>query len=418
MKKTFKSFFCVPLSVIIAFSALSVFAAAQGENFVWCDAAYYYAGEAKLGDNSFTVSNDCLSFDFNVEKSGYYYVTLDYYQGDYNIGDISVPLTYDEETYDEKDSYYSYDDLEDNDLEKYIFKFGEGREKLLFNLFYEGLEMTENSPLKFNVKYLGEEITGIEINNGTDKNIIYGYDLQESGYDDESEYEFYYSLRCDYDVFFGEESKLEFADNYLSLGSDEWVEKGEHTFYAEFFDYEEDITLSLYHASDFVEKIEFVGVDFHCKQFYNGGCIFVVNQPEEDISVEVTYKDGTKKTFDGGRITLNDNGREYYWYIDYSMYEDGAVVVVEVAGEVISRYPCEVVNASYEENLEELKFLIGDMIYSARMNVEWAFEEVSYAETLWERFTATRDAIIFAGDAAVITFANIIEEISLFMANI
>lgn len=420
MKRTFKSFFCALLSVIMAFSALSVFAAAQGENFVWWGTEYSYAGEAKLGDNSFTVSEDSLCFDFNVEKSGYYYVTLNYYQGDYNIGDISVPLTYDEESYEEKSYYYSYDSFEDNDLEKYIFKFEEGNEKLLFNLFYEDLEMTENSPLEFNVKYLGAEITGIELKNGTDKDVIYGYDLYESGYDGEYVYQNYYSLRCDYDIVFGEDSKLEFVDSYLTLGSDEMVnESGENALYAVFFDYEEVVNITVCSVSDFIEKIELFGIeDAACKVFYDGSSVGDYNVNPDEYGVVVTYKDGTKKTFNGDTITLTDGGREYYWYTDLEMEDEEAYFAIYVGMEYFGSYPCKTVKASFEENLDQLKYVISDMVDTATIEISWRFYEISFENSAWGRFASTRDALIFAGDMVVITLKDIMAEISLFMANI
>lgn len=418
MKRTFKSFFCILLSVIMSFSALSVFAAAQGENFVWCDAEYYYAGEAKLGDNSFTVSEDSLCFDFNVENSGYYYVTMDYYQGTYSVGEVSVPLTYDEYTYEEKPCYYSYDVLEDNDLERYIFNLESGTEKFMFNLFPEGMEIEENSPLKFNIKYLGREVTDIVLKNGTDKDIILGYDLYDCWYEDYcyDDYMYCYKLRCDFDLVFDNQEKLEFAESELTLGTDYEVGYGENEVNNIFFEYDNKLTITVNSVSDYIESVEVTGLDdCYCKRFYDG-CYTGEYGMTDETAITVTYKDGSKKKFDGDTVTLVEGGKEYYWGLAFHYEDNEACMDILVADELVGSAPCELIYASYDENLSHLIFNINDRVFWIKAMVREKFAEIAYAETAWDYFTAVRDAFIYAGDSVVYIFQGIMAEIGAFRA--
>lgn len=416
MKRTFKSFFCVLLSVIMAFSALSVFAAAQGENFVWCDSEYYYAGEAKLGDNSFTVSEDSLYFDFNVENSGYYYISLYYYQGNYNVGDISVPLTYDEHTYNEKPGFYSYDVLEDNDLERYIFNLEAGSEKLVFNLFSEDLEIEENSPLKFNIKYLGKEITDIVLKNGTDKDIILGYDLYDWWNDESYDYEYYYHLICDFDVVFDTQEKLVFEYSELTLGTDDEIGYGENEVNKIFLDYEEADTITVNSVLDYIESAEVTGLDnCCCKEFYDGSYTGEYGTTDE-TAITVTYKDGSKKTFNGETVTLFEGGREYYWSLAFHIEDDEACLDILINNELLGTAPCNLISASYDENLSHLIFNISDRVFWIKAMVRERFAEIAYAENAWDYFTAVRDAFIYAGDSVVYIFRGVMEEIRDFRA--
>ncbi len=416
MKKTLKSFFCVLLSAIMAFSALCVFAAAQEKAFVWSGIEFGYAGEAKLGDNSFTVNSDSVYFDFTADEDGYYYVTLDYYQANYSVGDISVPLTYEEHNYEEKACYYTYDSFEDNDLEKYFFKLEKGNEKFMFNLYPEGIEIEENASLEFNVKYFGKEITGVVLTNDTDKNIILGYDLYDSWYSEKIEYEYYYELTCDFDVIFDNQEKLEFRDSDLTLGTDTEIDSGENEVNKIFFDYVEAATISVNKFSDFIESIEVTGLDnSYSKKYYDGSLTGDYGWTDE-TAVIVTYVDGSKKTFNGDTITLVEGGREYYWGLAFHVEDDKAWLDILINDEVLGTAPCEMISASYDENLSHLIYRINDRVFWIKAMVRERFAEIAYAQSAWEYFTAIRDALIYAGDSVVYIFRGVMEEIKDFRA--
>ena len=229
-------------------------------------------------------------------------------------------------------------------------------------------------------------------------------------------YMYYYNLMCDFDVVFDNQEKLVFEESGLTLGTDDEIGYGEIEVNKIFLDYEQADTITVNSVLDYIESAEVTGLDnCYCKEFYDGSYTGEYGMTDE-TAITVTYKDGSKKKFDGDTVTLVEGGKEYYWGLAFHYEDDEACMDILVADELVGTAPCELIYASYDENFSHLMYRINDRVFWIKSMVRERFAEIAYAENAWDYFTAVRDAFIYAGDSVVYIFRGVIEEIRYFRA--
>lgn len=396
MKKTLKYMLCIFLCTVMVLSSFSVFAFAEGDSFEWQKCMFEKCGEAKLGENSFSLNSDCIYFDFDVAEDGYYFITADFIQGNVYVGNISVPDYSDGLREEVKPSHYSYDSFINNDFEKYVFKLEEGCEKLLFELYSATDEEIKGSDIKFNISYMGREITDIAIKSNTDEDIILGADIYE-WYDVDADENYSYEFYCDFEVVFDGQEKIVFNKSPLIIISEGEIVCGENEVKKTFLDYTETVVLSVKRFDDYIESVRVEGLENPCCiQYYDGGISGDYGISDDTVLI-VTYKDGTEKTFTGETVTLVEGGREYYWYLAFCVEEDEASLHILINDELVGEIECDLINATFEENYEIFKQTLKGMSTIFISDISMAFNQISYAETPYEYLVAIKDAFEYTG---------------------
>ncbi len=400
MKKRIKSVFCAFLALVMLVSAMPIFAtAAELVDSATEDSSSI--GQAQLGDNSIAYVGDRFSdicVDFDVEKSGYYCITTQYNENGREIFIDSVWL--EDSRVTEYDRIYS--DAGGKGTDKYIFKTEQGEAQFLIDP-YDDIDGYVN----FKIEYMGSEVTDIGLLNGTEKNNLLECDFSHEGeYGTRFTYEFY----CDFYIMFDSVNRFEFDDCTLKVYSDKKLEAGENNIALSFFGFEKETTVTVCELSDLIEKVELEGKEKGASIIYYTGRIYGDYKGIENTNLVVTYSDGTKATFSPDeKLTVTPEGnRKYRWYIEIDY--DILLIFIETYY-LIERVPCEIREATREENLEYYKKNVGNYIESAKRQIYREFDRLFvFAYTPWDYYTDLRDALIGAGDIVAVTVNKFVED--------
>jgi len=412
MKKTLKSIVAAILALVVLLCSMPAFAAEEGETVKWygtCSRSdeYYCAGELEEGKVEFNEDiPDSIFYTFDAAEEGYYLLTREngwlaffepqeiksdgYYgekYGEVNIGIIS-------ETGHFADLYY----LEEGE---HIFgvTYGEGTAS--------PSSLAECGGFSFG--YCGKEVVDL----GFDEYALNDYIIDTIRWDEYSGVESgypYYLYMSGVSVIFEPEKTVTVDRNAFSLVSQEELKEGANNFTIRFLGYEENVTITAYPLSHFIESAELSNVEKNLDvMFYYDGS-FKPSEIFEGEHVTVTFTDGTKKecvidVYNSAEIEF-DNGRIYTIDVGYaSNFDDpknpGCSIYIQFSYEdIIGNYVCNVKQVSDKENLEWLMDKI-------ELNTKWEIENIKHAFN-----------DIFMSSSPIEFFDNINVFVSVFIINL
>lgn len=335
MKRFFKTFFSVLLSMTMVFGCVSAFAAEKNNELLWdyfgSEYTYCIAGEITEGNNSLTVPDETYNFCYklDVKESGYYTIGFSDYDFD---GWIGIPEEIDGLSANGELDYLYFSNEEQHT--EFTYKFDEGTTYVCFDAY----TLFENQ--NFEVIYQGKSIESIEFEG---------------------------SLLLNRDVYFYENTCEILADSvvtfssgnttrlsYLYTDATDECKNGtntvKYTYFGEIIDLEIDVTF----ITDIIKDAEIanVGDYLNAKVFYEGYEGYL----PLDETITFTFSDGSKfesvyESYNDNYITLPD-GSEIYYYIYTAKNDDGNITLyIESAGTDIKAYECNETKATFDENL-------------------------------------------------------------------
>lgn len=169
-------------------------------------------------------------------------------------------------------------------------------------------------------------------------------------------------IDAEYTIIFSNGQKI--TDKWFECSYENELVNGENTVTMFFPGYEKEITIGLYETSEFVESVEIPNAEDYldATKLYNNNYNYT---PFNNEKVTVTFKDGTKETVT--YIRYGDNyvtfpcGKEIRIHVGHTVDERTDVgtgkfcLYAEIGYTDYRFYECNVKEASFTENSEELK---------------------------------------------------------------
>lgn len=322
---------------------------------------YAYAGEAKLGTNEISESDEEYEvyFDFEVENSGYYLITCD----SDCIGWIGLTQKIENNAAYGVGSFVTVNYGRDIEVLYYLEK----------GATYVGVDLyCMEDEYSFEIEYVGSEITDIDFEEGTFEDLIIDWDV----YDFDEEYYIY----CDAAVKFSSGKTIKIKDETFTYTIDNGeLRKGENKITVDFLGYEKNLTMTACTMDKFIEKIEMTNIEDYCTavEYYDG---YVV--PEiYDEKITVYFTDGTQKTYDfeyGEASVKLPNGRTYYAYSAFVPSRNTVELTFFVADNAVSSYECQKVSTDFLENFKRLHENKVEIINYTTANIRYAYADYIY----------------------------------------
>lgn len=345
MKKALKKVIALALTLLMALSSVSAFAASEKTDLLWdyysegIFEKYYYNGELMLGDNTVNAKNgETLNyFIFDTDKSGYYafefnpktidfVVTPEYMQNGRAI-DIDWAVTV---ACGGTNTIMLYMDKGEN----------------IVGAYFENKSASGN----VSVEFIGETITDIQFEEDAFKDLVIDADI----YTLENEKEHFILL--DATVNFSSGKEIELTDYHFFFTTEEPIAAGTVDFNLEFYNFTNKYTATVRNITDYIANIEFIGLEetgYAAVGYQDFSC----SAPASD-GFKVTYTDGTTETIDNieschpsASVTL-ENGRTYSIFASPLLEDDCKVYWgIEIAGHYFQKVPFEVTKNTMAEDL-------------------------------------------------------------------
>ena len=360
-----------------------------------------YIGELKEGRNHITFEDDAEMYyvNFKAEKDGYYSFACDY---DSPLGYcyIAVP---ENSGNGEVSSFINY---EGDYHSGWLYHLEEGDNTLVVAMSHN-FNADESD---INVKYIGEEITDVIIDESDLNNVILGYDETADGnivlWQDQSAIEEgLYANFFIVNFVFSDGTVYDSGKCALSYHiKDGQLKEGRNTAVFSFFGKNYEKEIYAHPITDYVKNIEISNLEqFASAKIGEEG--FVYDWPEE-YEITVTYADGSKETFDGktwDKTLEFDNGTELRVLIyntsslgamDYQLRSREPVTFVVAIGNhkfidrvcVIEEFDVTGYRKSLDKNnlttAKEYKGIIEDFYEQAEKNAESAEDYFRYSYEL------------------------------------
>jgi len=428
MKKTLKSIIAATLALAMLLCSVPAFAAEEGETVKWYGTwshtdEYYYEGELEEGETKFDENiPDSVYYTFNAEEEGYYVLTRE-----------NGWLAFFEPAEIKEDGFYGekYSDVNIGIMSETghfadMFYLEEGEH--IFGVTYGEGTASPTSLAEcggFSFEYFGKEVVDLEF----DEYALNDYIINSIRWDEYSDVESgypYYLYMSGVSVIFETEKTVTVDRNAFSLVSQEELKEGANDFTIRFLDYEENVTITAYPLSHFIESAELSNVEKNLDvMFYYDGS-FKHSENFEGEYVTVTFTDGTKKEyvineFNSAEIEF-DNGRIYTVDVGYaSKFDDPknpecSIYIQFSYEDIIGNYECNAEMVSYRENL---KWFINNV----ELNTKWQIKNIKYAfENLLMSASPLEfidNVSIFVSELSVnlnVIIENLTEEIDMFLA--
>lgn len=419
MKKTFKSIIAASLALVMLLCSVPAFAAEHSETVKWYETwsrsdEYYYEGELQEGTVEFDEDiPDSVYYTFKASKEGYYMLTRE-----------NGWLAFFEPTEIKTDGYYGekYCDVDigiisENGYFADLFYLEEGEH--IFGVTYGEGTASPTSLAEcggFSFEYCGKEVVDLAFDEyALDDYIIHSIRWDEySGV--ENAYSYYLYMDGVTIIFDSGKSVSVDRDSY-SIISQEKLKEGANDFTIRFLDYEEDVTITAYPLSHFIEYAELSNAEDINVEFYYDGSYKGCDSFEGEY-VTVTFADGTKKEclvneYNSTEIEF-DNGRVYDIDVGYATRFDDpknpeCIVYIQFSYEdVIGSYKCNAETVSYRENLDWF-------IDNVKEGTKWQFKDIGSA---FEKVMMSASVFEFADNISmfvselVINMNSIIENVS------
>ena len=380
MKKTLKSLLAAALAFIIAFGGFSAFAENKNTiewDFSWWVDEYTYFGEASVGENTVSFSEDTVYqyYDFSAENDGYYSVTFNYTEIDW----ACFPQSYSNNYAVGENIVFSVED-ETKSTVTFISKLKAGGTVLGVDFYNSEIESSE-----IVVEYLGEEITDLVFDETKLSDFIDGYDIACRNSEG--------AMIADFDVVFSNGNKFTLKETQISFACEDFKE-GENKITVEFDDFEKEITIAYHTVGYYVSGAELSNSENYTtvSYDYNGSSDITYIYGE---SVTVSFTNG--KTYTAGidyseGTVVFPNGKDYPVIVDYEYNEkDMLVLAIYIAGAKINEYECIEAEEGIVGNLGSLK----DENDWARSNfyesIIYGISSIFYSGSVISAFEAARE---------------------------
>ncbi|MBQ7122546.1 MAG: hypothetical protein IJO03_09825 [Clostridia bacterium] len=349
MKKTMKSIIAATLALVMLLCSVPAFAYNTGDTVEWLVSryeymdSYLYAGELKVGNNTVTCEKNNICCNINVDKAGYYLFTGD------EMGDVYIS-----ENIQPDGSPQGYIDV----LEVYESEKNESVVYLPEGESFIGFYTNDSTDkTEITVSYFDEEITAVEFEENSFKDLIFWEDYWISPTDDGEKIGMYrdakitFSNGSVYEVCFGK-----FAFDY------EMISENEYNLTVILPGYTEEFIMTCCEVKDVVKNVEITNIDKYLNSvlFYdNTACSAFEDDALKNEKMTLTFVDGSTYTIDSVYDFVDyvdfPNGRGYEMFIFDVVEENGSVkLVVEIAEQSVAEFECKVRKASFFENLSVL----------------------------------------------------------------
>lgn len=343
------------IAMLLGIGATSAFALEIGDTveFSWYDTTekLIYKGVLNEGINEIEETNEeyYTCYTFEVPKDGYYSATFPadeltvLFAGDFSGNKATIADQIFTGFYDEYGVRY---------FSRYAY--------LTKGTALLSVEFDEFNPVAttLDIEYFAEKITDVNY----DKEAVkYLFEDNDDCYINEDEK--IIGIGSDHSIVFSNGKTIE--DEWFECSYENELVTGENTVTMLLPGYEKEITIGLYETSDFVESVEIpnAGNYLDAEILYNGQ--YLNNIPFDNEKVIVTFKDGTKETvtYVGGK----DNyvtfpcGKKVLISAGHTVDDRTEVgtgkycLYAEVGYTYYKFYECNVKEASFAENFEELR---------------------------------------------------------------
>lgn len=416
MKKTLKTLTAAFLAFIIALGSFSVFAAEEKDPITRYNEEYVFAGNLTEGKNTVELpSGNPLYCTFNAENEGYYTVTYNWRE----IEHFFIPVE-DENGFTDEIIEMQYLETDDDyDTDSYLVYLEEGE---YFLMSYIGYYTEPGDPANVEITYYGSSVRDISFEGGTEYYLVWYWNI-EGYYDEEDKYpENTYSFDSGKtEITFDTGKKLQTSYFYLICSSEKEIENGEYDVTVYFLNEAFEKTISVYPISKQITKVEVENLEDYTDVSiaYSGEILYDF----KDMELTVTYADGFTKTLtvESGEWFEVDlhNGNPYTFPIDYYYDNIGGTVYfyVSIGGEPFIEKECTTHEATDRENRQHLNYKIYYIFYNAASDIRYAFEEIRWANSLWDAVVCLRRAVFETADEIFTAFEESAEEFFSYLKN-
>ena len=358
--KTAKKLTAILLCIAMLFGigATSAFALEIGDTveFSWYDTTeeLVYKGVLTEGVNEIEDTNDeyYTCYTFEVSKDGYYSAT-------FPADELSVLFTGDFSGNKATDTDQIFTGFYDEYGVRYFSRYAYLTKGTA--LFYVKFDESNPAATSLNIEYFAEKITDV---NYDEETVKYLFEDNDDCYINEDEK--IIDINSDYSISFSNGKTIENdnLDDWFECSYENELVTGENTVTMLFPGYEKEITIGLYETSDFVESVEIPNAANYLDAaiLYNGQYL---DTPFDNEKVTVTFKDGTKETVTYDRHKNNyvtfPCGKKVHISAGHTVDERTEVgtgkycLYAKVGYTYYKFYECNVKEASFAENFEELR---------------------------------------------------------------
>ncbi len=347
------------IAMLLGIGATSAFALEIGDTveFSWYDTTeeLIYKGVLNEGINEIEDTNEdyYTCYTFEADKDGYYMVT-------FPADELTVLFAGKISGNKAELADHIYTGFDDEYGVRYFSRFTYLTKGTA--LLYVHFNESNPAATTLDIEYYAEKITDINYDEETVK-----YLFKDSDGCYVSEENKVIGINAEYSISFsnGKTIEKDKLDDWLECSYENKLVTGENTVTMLLPGYEKEITIGLYETSDFVESVEIpnAGNYLDAEILYNGQ--YLNNTPFDNEKVTITFKDGTKETVT--YVRSKDNyvtfpcGKKVHIYADHTVDDRSEVgtgkycLYAQVGYTFYKFYECNVKDASFAENFEELR---------------------------------------------------------------
>ncbi len=389
----FRKLISALLAAVMLFGCASAMASATYPDKLttYWDAEYYYKGELTLGESTVFCDEDSFYnyYVFNASDEGYYTIGYNDDGGVYEIVTLEKSSIIGGNYYDE-----SYG-VTGNQEGLSLFYLYEG-------VNYIGVCFGAIMPKgdKINIDYMGAEITDINFDAGTEYPLILREDMDEYG-----------SMRVrDYTLTFDTEKTLELVnatDRWFDYYCDKEITVGENEIEIEFGEKTFSRTVTVAEITDYIKKVELASGGIEEIVYYDGSLY-----GSSDITLKVTYTDGTSENVYAFEDVSLRNGNPYLYYIYLDTYDGHASV--EIAEHEYLSFEYEIKQAGFGENFELFISNIGDE-FRYITSIPYYAEDIFNQDSVADSLRAFGEFVSFVNNQFMYAIGDIFEHITMFV---